>query len=117
MPAAPAVKTLSSRFWQGRQSWQYEELLEVAGHRLRVRIDSDAYDFQSSAVCERWDGNAWREVSRLAGQVMESRNGASGERRAVSYVAKELSPAAKAAFAVDRDKLVLEARLTLGLAV
>lgn len=112
--ASAKPKILSSRYWQGRQSWEYEELLEIAGHRLRVRIDSDAYDFQSSAVCERWDGNAWREVSRLAGQVMASRPGDSSRQSPVSYTARELSPPAQAAFEADRNQLVAEARMVLG---
>lgn len=116
MPTAPVVNTLSSRYWQGRQSWEYEELLEVGGHRLRVRIDCDSYDFQSSAVCERWDGNAWREVSRLAGQAMNAQHGDSVNRGPVNYTAKDLNPAARAAFEADRNILVAEAKLVLGLA-
>lgn len=103
-------KTLS-RHWQGPQSWEYEELLEIGEHKLRVRIDSDSFDFPSSAVCERWDGSAWRQVSSIPSQLMESRHG--GKQRPVSFVNRSLTSEAREAYDSDRNKLVAEARMVL----
>ncbi len=46
-----------------------------AHHRLRVRIKSDAYKGQSSAVVERWDEGAWQEVWRLTPAAMATAEG------------------------------------------
>lgn len=110
----PIPETLVSRYWRGQQSWEYEELIELAGHRLRIHINSDAYDSQSSAVCKRWDGNAWREVSRLASPVMSALHGGAGDRGPISYAARELTASAQTAFEADRDQLLVEARMVLG---
>lgn len=42
------MKTISERHHQGRQSWEYDRVVEVDGHKLRVHIDRDSYDEQSS---------------------------------------------------------------------
>ena len=107
-------KTLTSHYWHGPQSWEYEELIDIGAHRLRIRIDSDAYDNQSTAICERWDGNMWREVSHIAGLVMESRHGTIDEKRPVSYGRHEMTPAMTKAFESDRNQLLREARMVLG---
>jgi hypothetical protein len=47
----------------GRQSAEFTEVSQYGPHRLRVRIDRDSYDFQSSAKIEKWDGTKWQEVA------------------------------------------------------
>jgi hypothetical protein len=35
------------------------------GDRLRIRIKSDSYDFQSYARIDRWDGTQWHNVHSI----------------------------------------------------
>lgn len=66
--------------WNANQSWNYERVQQVEGHHFRVRIRRNAYDHQSHATCERWDGDRWRQViSRPIEEMTCS---------AVSYVTK-----------------------------
>ena len=53
-------------------------------------------------------------MSHLAGVLMNSRHGNQGERGPVSYTQKELTTAGRDAFAADRDQLLAEARMVLG---
>lgn len=62
MPPTPKP-VIAERLWRDRQTCHYELLQRAGPHRLRVQINRDAYDFQSSARIERWSGDQWREVS------------------------------------------------------
>jgi len=58
--------------WNANQSWCYESITEHGeGVRLRVKIRRNAYDNQSSAICERWDGDAWKQVVSRPIEQME----------------------------------------------
>ena len=67
----PGMETLSLRTWKGRQSVELEAVLRYpvrAGereHRLKVCVDRDSYDFQSSASVYRWTGEEWRGVASI----------------------------------------------------
>lgn len=67
MPRATTKSATSAnideQFSKGQQSWDYIAIRKVADHRLRVRLHRDAYDFQSYARVERWDGSKWHEVA------------------------------------------------------
>jgi len=82
------IRTISRRTWNAAQSWNYEELLEIVfptgSAKLRLTIRSNAYVDQSYGTLERWDGSRWQQVVHRAGVELQSRNGASGERRPVS---------------------------------
>lgn len=56
------VVTISERCWNSRQSWHYQHTFRHAATKLRTTIQRNAYDFQSSAKVERWDGSRWFEV-------------------------------------------------------
>lgn len=86
---------ISDRTWQGQQSWNREVIESEAGHRLRLTVKVDSYDFQSYAKAERWDGMKWHEVHRIPGQEVKART-------TVSYVARSVSPNA---FTADIDEL------------
>ena len=63
--------TISERVWRGQQSVELERVyLLDDGTRLRTRFDLDAYQFQSSARVDKWDGDAWQLVVRIAGQAL-----------------------------------------------
>lgn len=47
------------------QSWFAVETVKFQGHLLRITVRRNAYDAQSFAKTERWDGERWQEVDRL----------------------------------------------------
>lgn len=56
------MKLIQEDFWNAHQSWCYEAITDHGGERLRVKIRRNAYDDQSSAICERWTGDEWKQV-------------------------------------------------------
>lgn len=61
----PKLEVISTRSWKGSQSLNYEQVLSFAGRVLRVTIDRDAYDDQSSLVGSLFDGTKWNRVVSL----------------------------------------------------
>jgi len=60
------MKTIDTRFYNQDQSWWFERIVKLDdGQKLKVVIRRNAYDFQSSAVCKRWDGNKWHLVNSM----------------------------------------------------
>lgn len=57
------MKKLSSNISKNGQHVNMVYVCEVKGRKVRVRIQSDSYDFQSYARAEVWDGNKWNEVA------------------------------------------------------
>ncbi len=104
------IKTLSQRAFKSRQSNEYHEIIEMQDnefwpyerHRLQVRIDRDSYDFQSSAVIEKWDGSGWRNVASIPYSLMKTPD--------YTTLLKEVG---NARFQEDRNELVNLACLTL----
>lgn len=64
-------KKISERVWHGEQSWCFERIEEVGGHRLRTKIRHNAYDFQSYARIDRWDGAEWKTLHTIPGQSLK----------------------------------------------
>jgi hypothetical protein len=56
------ITMIQEDLWNANQSWHYESITDHGDERLRVKIRRNAHDFQSSAICERWDGTAWQQV-------------------------------------------------------
>jgi nicotinamide riboside kinase len=79
MSKCKAVRTSEAAF-KGTQSWEYEALFNLEAYRLRVVIDRDAYDFQTSAQISVLDRNlnAWNPLTFLPTSEMTS--------MAISYV-------------------------------
>lgn len=68
-------------------------------HRVRLIIHSNAYDFQSWARAERWDGDKWQEVVTIHGAAMTTgKNGS-------LYVKRDVE-LGRHLFVVDRQRLV-----------
>lgn len=40
----------------------YESIVRMSGHKLKVHVHIDFYDFQSDATVSRWDGERWQTV-------------------------------------------------------
>lgn len=93
------------------QGWCLSNIVAVDSHRFRVEIRRDAYDDQSYARCDRWDGSAWQPVVDrpiAATPVGATRDLSIGERAVpvVSYTARELSSAQQALFWQTASELV-----------
>jgi len=65
--------TIQEDLWNARSSWNYTAITDHEGTRLRVEIRRNAYDDQSHAICERWDGSTWQQVTSRPIEVMVSR--------------------------------------------
>lgn len=75
------LETIDFRAWRGKQSFELQAVVRTAdGTRYRLQIDRDAYDFQSSASIDRWDGDMWRTVHSIPYAYMD------GIVNGVSYV-------------------------------
>jgi hypothetical protein len=110
------VKTLEKELGLGRQAVTYTELIEFAGRKLRVRIKSDSYKFQSFAVLEHLNtmsGNMqWEQIASIPHSNMVTREALyvhddyrTQERRARME--------GQSAFMADRDALVQKAKLLI----
>ena len=97
----PNPETISERCWNSEQSWHYEKtvswLMNSAWHKLRVCIRRNAYDHQSFARVERWNGEQWHQVTRCPIGECSCRE--------VSYVQDNIGVAA---FHADADRLLGE---------
>lgn len=54
---------LQTDLHQSQQSWFHTQVFKVGDTKLRTRICRNAYDFQSYAKVERWNGEEWKEVA------------------------------------------------------
>lgn len=98
-----ATRVIDKRVCRGQQDVDYVEVLTVTckrgrtitPHKLRVKIRSDAYAFQSYARVERWDGDKWHAVHDLGYSNMKTPIG-------LSHASGDL----EAKFTADRDELV-----------
>lgn len=59
------LKMLDRTCSNGKQSLEYRSIWTLGTHKLRIRRDRDAYEFQSSAVIERWNGEQWKQVESI----------------------------------------------------
>jgi len=87
------------------QGVKFLELLKTEqGRPVRIRIESDAYANQSSAVIELFDGDKWNEVWRIPAGSMETPAGL--------YARREWKSAVP--FRADRAELIAKAERILG---
>lgn len=83
-------RLISERCWLDDQSWYYELTLRYAdprcggSRRLRVSIRRNAFDTQSYAKVQQWDGAQWQNVC--------SRHISECECKSVSYVDRDVKP-------------------------
>lgn len=101
----PAAKSeiISERVWLGDQSWCFQRVFKLQAHRLRIDIRHNAYDFQSHARIERWDGTRWQVIHSIPGQAL----------KLYSYVNRE-PPKVAEVFEKDAQEMLRVAREVLG---
>jgi hypothetical protein len=104
-PAAKA-KTLHTEIGTGRQSVCYTELIELAGRKLKVFIESDSYDFQSCARISALQPDAvkWEVIGSIHYSKMWTQH-------KLKYM--PIGANSPLSFAKDRDALVQIATLLL----
>lgn len=56
------AKLISERIWNADQSWYFERTVQVGVVKLKVKIRRNAYNDQSYARVERWNGEEWKIV-------------------------------------------------------
>jgi hypothetical protein len=49
-------------FLKGRQSIELIRVVEIDGHKIKVHINRDSYDNQSSSVAYAWTDAGWKPV-------------------------------------------------------
>jgi len=60
------MKLIQKNLYNQNQSWNYLEIIEdTHGNRLRISVRRNAYEEQSHAKVERWDGNQWQFVTSI----------------------------------------------------
>jgi len=69
------MKTIDRQIAQGRQSINFTEVIEFDGHKLRISIKSDSYNFQSYARISRWNGEEWKQVHFIHFSEMKTPSG------------------------------------------
>jgi len=92
---------------KGQQSVLYTELLKYGTHRLRIRIKSDSYAFQSFACIERWDGTQWQPAADIHYGSMDTPTGLH-----YTYDKADIDQL-RPEFKVDRDTLLRDAMWVL----
>lgn len=100
------MKKITEQVAKTRQGVLYTQILSDGGVQFRVAIYSDSYDFQSTAVVTRWDGNQWQHVHNIPFALMATRHGLCYERE----------PVTAAAFAADCKELIRVAKAVVGVA-
>lgn len=63
--AGQISKELSKRTWNASQSWYHERLFMLLNRKVRCQIRRNAYDEQSYARAELFDGDKWNEIAHL----------------------------------------------------
>ena len=59
------MKNISTQIGAGGQDALFDEILKDGDKKIRIRIRSGAYPFQSHAVAELWDGKQWHQVHSI----------------------------------------------------
>ena len=90
---------ISERVWNGSQSVNFERLVAIGDKRVRYRIKVDAYDFQSSAIAEIWNGERWNRIHVIPGEEVLTR-------KMVSYVTKGVTARAFAGDLAELERVV-----------
>lgn len=81
-----------------QQSWNYTKVVKVGDTRFRIRLRRNAYDFQSYAIVERWNGEEWKQVlSRPISEMLC---------KEIGYYEELLTAEQKGFFEFDADALL-----------
>jgi len=68
------MKTIEETFFNGRQSVEFKGIYDLNGTKLKVSIDIDSYDMQSSAIIEilNKEEKQWNFLDSIHYSQMES---------------------------------------------
>lgn len=91
-------KVILEQLYNQDQSWNFIKIVEIQSHKLKIDIRRNAYDNQSHARIERWNGSEWKLVHHKP--IMDCRCAI------VSYVEKNVE---KRLFEIDADGLLNDA--------
>lgn len=92
-------RVITERVWYGRQSVNLERIVAIGDKRVRYLVEVDAYDFQSSARAELWNGEKWHRVHYIPGpEVLTG--------KMVSYVTKGVTARAFAGDLAELERVV-----------
>ena len=74
MATTVKVQVIRERFFNGRQSVEFEGIYKIGENKIKVRIDVDSYDFQSSATASifNFDELKWNSLTRIPYENMKS---------------------------------------------
>lgn len=89
---------IQADFYHTQQAWHYTQTVKVGNTKFRTRLKRDAYDFQSYAVIERWNGEEWKEILSRPFSAMMFKD-------APSY-AEQLTAEQKGFFEFDAEALL-----------
>jgi len=106
------VKVIEREYFNGRQSVEFKGIYEYKGHKLKINIDIDSYDFQSSARISIFNPQKleWNYLQSIHYSRMES-----VKDEAVFYQRKvaDLRFSEKQAIQKDIDELLKKAKQIL----
>lgn len=88
-------KLISEQLYNQNQSWYFIKIIEIQSHKIKVDIRRNAYDNQSHATIERWNGSEWKLVYQKP--IMDCKC------KVVSYVEKNVE---KTLFEADANELI-----------
>lgn len=97
---------------KSKQNVDYSEIYESEGHKLWIRIRSNAYDCQSHAHVHRFDGTQWQLVYEILPGAMST---LSGLVYRLCHKDKLTSKTCGSHFETDRDLLLGTAMMILGI--
>lgn len=97
-------KTITKTLTAGRDDAKYLHILEISGHRLKVDIRSNSYDFQCHARVSRWNDSKWELVHSIPYGAMKTPSGLVYGR----------NPATDADYTADLTELLRVATAILG---
>ena len=81
-----AAEELNSKTWHdsNAQSWYHERLYNLEGARLKVSIRVNAYDFQSYARIQKFDGTKWQPLADIMHSLWPA------DAKAVCYITQDV---------------------------
>jgi len=112
METKTKMKVIEREYFNGRQSVEFKGIYEYKGYKLKINIDIDSYDFQSSAKISVFDPQElkWNYLQSIHYSRMES-----VKDEAVFYQRKvdDLRFSEKQAIQKDIDELLKKAKQIL----
>lgn len=68
------MKTIEKNYYNTKQAVNFEGLYDHKGHKLKVFIKKDSYDFQSKATISVWstDELKWNNLASIPYSLMDS---------------------------------------------